>query len=707
MLSGVRFDVLQDLAAPERDLASVVLWKKSLSRSRQRRRLSEVGRKARRRRKSASLATTAALAAVPVIPQTVAAADLSGSNAAAAGAVHVDPAALSAAAQRVVLQEGSEGALVTALQTRLNDVLPVTHIAVDGIFGPQTRGAVIDFQRQADLPVTGIVDARSWAVLFKAPVVVFGGDSTGGSAGPGTTSSSSAGGESAVGNVSHSSRARAAGGSKNGSATDVSMQSRQLGDPGMANDVASQASDSSGTPTSGGPLSSGSPSTGTSSSDNGAATPTGPSAPPSDSSAGSGAPPVTVVTPPTPPKQTSTYVLTGGIALPLPRQYLSGGSVDAGVDYAAPGGTPEYAMGDGVIIGEGISGFGPNAPILKITDGPLKGMEIYYGHAGPDLVHVGEHVHAGQQITIVGYGIVGISTGPHLEVGFYPVGPMGSGSRMLSLINSIMSQHPTGRAWGPGGKVLARTARRWFMTHRLRARAMRRYAARSAYYSYTGTGGGSGEPTAQAAAVTSTAPAAVASTPPAVVTSTPPAAEPEAPAPAAAPTDSSESPAATPAPAVASGPAVDSSAASTEAPAQAGAGTEAAPTVEATAPSQPTAAPIASAPSETAGSQGADTGVSPGGVTSSTPAGSAGAGTTTDTVAAGPPASAPQSHAPSELAGPQGSTSSAGAPVSGTAAPANTAGAASTAAPSGVTATSHAGGASESGAAHGPVGSAR
>ena len=105
-------------------------------------------------------------------------------------------------------------------------------------------------------------------------------------------------------------------------------------------------------------------------------------------------------------------------------------------------------MGDGVIIGEGISGFGPNAPILQITSGPLKGLKVYYGHAGPNLVHVGQHVTAGQQITEVGYGIVGISTGPHLEVGFYRPDGMGAGSKMLAVINSLLSQHPSGRVWG-------------------------------------------------------------------------------------------------------------------------------------------------------------------------------------------------------------------------------------------------------------------
>jgi murein DD-endopeptidase MepM/ murein hydrolase activator NlpD len=127
----------------------------------------------------------------------------------------------------------------------------------------------------------------------------------------------------------------------------------------------------------------------------------------------------------------------GGAGLPLPRQYLKNGSVDQGVDYSAPGGTPLYAMGSGTIIQEGIGGFGPNAPVLQITSGPLTGKTVYYGHSGPDLVPVGAQVVQGQQISSVGYGIVGISTGPHLEMGFWPLGHIGAGQAMLDYINVV------------------------------------------------------------------------------------------------------------------------------------------------------------------------------------------------------------------------------------------------------------------------------
>ncbi len=672
-MPGVRFDVLVDLAAPERDLASVDLWERSLYRSRQRRRLAEVGRKSRRRRKSASLATTAALAAVPVIPQTLAAAEVPGSTPSAVGAVDGNSATLMAAAQRVVLQEGSQGALVSALQTRLDEVLPVTHIAVDGIFGPQTRGAVIEFQRREGLPASGTVDTRSWAALFQAPVLVFGGMDTGGAGSNASAPSSRANGShaAAVAHVSHASRTPATGGRHTGSRTVPSLRSRQLGGPPTANDAAGQPADSSATPVATGPSSAGAPSN-----NSGPSTPSTPSGSSNANHGNSGAPPVAVVAPSSPPQQTSTYVLTNGVALPLPRQYVTGGFVDSGVDYAAPGGTPEYAMGDGVIIGEGISGFGPNAPILRITDGPLKGMEVYYGHAGPDLVRVGQHVHAGQQITIVGYGIVGISTGPHLEVGFYP--PNGTGSRMLSVINAILRQHPTGRAWGTGGQVLARTTRR---------RARTAHASRTYLPNYGGTGGGGNGGTS---VVTSSAPA--------VVTASTPAPVPAAPsvAPAAAPdtAELAKSGPASPAPAVASSSpgVVDSGEATPAAPAPADAATDGvkdAPPVDS----------VQSAPATTSAPT-AD------GNSSATPAGVSGAKTTP--TAGGPVQTVTGSKEAVPQSGPvSGSTGSASS-----ATPAGTAGTAPTSA---VTATSHAGAAaadttaapSKSAVAPAPAGPAR
>jgi murein DD-endopeptidase MepM/ murein hydrolase activator NlpD len=131
---------------------------------------------------------------------------------------------------------------------------------------------------------------------------------------------------------------------------------------------------------------------------------------------------------------------SGGFVFPMPKRDAAPPgtwTLDQGVDIAAPGGTPLLAVGSGTVVLHGIGGFGPSAPVLHLDSGPY----VYYGHAGPGRwVAVGTHVNAGQVISEVGDGDVGVSSGPHLEIGFADSSgsPIGShkAPQMLSLLQA-------------------------------------------------------------------------------------------------------------------------------------------------------------------------------------------------------------------------------------------------------------------------------
>lgn len=141
---------------------------------------------------------------------------------------------------------------------------------------------------------------------------------------------------------------------------------------------------------------------------------------------------------PSAPVGSSQVSSGGGFTFPMPKGAASPTgtwSLDQGVDISAPGGTPLLAVGSGTIVLHGIGGFGPSAPVLHLDSGQY----VYYGHAGPgNMLAIGTHVGAGQVISEVGSGIVGISSGPHLEIGFCDSSgtPLGSQTapQMMSLL---------------------------------------------------------------------------------------------------------------------------------------------------------------------------------------------------------------------------------------------------------------------------------
>lgn len=60
-----------------------------------------------------------------------------------------------------------EYAPIHDLQTFLRTVLPERGLGIDGIYGPETREAVTEFQMRQGLPTTGVTDEDTWNALKK------------------------------------------------------------------------------------------------------------------------------------------------------------------------------------------------------------------------------------------------------------------------------------------------------------------------------------------------------------------------------------------------------------------------------------------------------------------------------------------------------------------------------------------------------------
>ncbi|HEX2892984.1 MAG TPA: M23 family metallopeptidase [Marmoricola sp.] len=87
-----------------------------------------------------------------------------------------------------------------------------------------------------------------------------------------------------------------------------------------------------------------------------------------------------------------------------------------GLDFAAPTGTPIYAVANGVITDAGYDGAYGNKTVETLPDG----TEIWYCHQSSIGVSVGEKVTQSEQIGAI--GSTGNTTGPHVHIEVRPGG---------------------------------------------------------------------------------------------------------------------------------------------------------------------------------------------------------------------------------------------------------------------------------------------
>ena len=87
-----------------------------------------------------------------------------------------------------------------------------------------------------------------------------------------------------------------------------------------------------------------------------------------------------------------------------------------GLDFAAPTGTPIFAVANGTITFAGYDGSYGNKTVETLTDG----TEIWYAHQNAISVQVGETVTGGE--TIGNIGSTGNTTGPHVHLEVRPGG---------------------------------------------------------------------------------------------------------------------------------------------------------------------------------------------------------------------------------------------------------------------------------------------
>jgi murein DD-endopeptidase MepM/ murein hydrolase activator NlpD len=145
---------------PHRDLSSLDLWELSLERSRRRRALAARQRKAAPKTKGTAAAMSAALLASPILPTVSAAAQSGGAESSPAQRIPPDAGSK---VSGVLAKRGDVSATVAEIQRELA-------VDDDGMFGPITEHAVAEFQERNALPRTGEVDTLTWRALFRASI---------------------------------------------------------------------------------------------------------------------------------------------------------------------------------------------------------------------------------------------------------------------------------------------------------------------------------------------------------------------------------------------------------------------------------------------------------------------------------------------------------------------------------------------------------
>src|SRR3954466_2776568 len=147
------------MQAPQRDLASVEVWDRSLERSRRRRVLAAQGRREMARRKQAAGVVSAAMVVSPTAAAFAAAGAGGGGGGSKVAAASPANRAIAPGAPSSLLRVGSVGPDVVRVQSALGQV-------PDGVFGPRTDAAVRVFQGRNGLAVDGIVGPHTWGTLF-------------------------------------------------------------------------------------------------------------------------------------------------------------------------------------------------------------------------------------------------------------------------------------------------------------------------------------------------------------------------------------------------------------------------------------------------------------------------------------------------------------------------------------------------------------